>query len=267
MQLPHFSLSRFGAVTVAGKYKEYPLTTLFAYEFEFYTEDYPGGTVTDGEFRPVRKGWYNLFRPGQNQRLVAPYKCYFLNILTQDPELCGFLDNLPESAPLWNMEEVVKLIRKMMATQDKNSFSGRLRLQGHTSQILALLAEHRLPRGTEQRGTFLHRETLMKVDRYIREHPAEDLSLKRLAELSNLDPTYLHKLYTSAYGKTPAQQTLAYRLLAAKLALAEGELPLAEIASRSGFSSQAYFCSKFKQVEGVTPSEYRNRSIRGNKKK
>lgn len=267
MQLPHFSLSRFGVVTVAGRYKEYPLTTLAAYEFEFYTEDYPGGTVTDGEFRPVRKDWYNLFRPGQTQRLVAPYKCYLLNIVTRDPEMCSVLDNLPESAPLWNMETVVKLIRKMMATQDKNSFSGRLRLQGYAGQIIALMAEHRLPQSTEQRGTFLHRETLMKVDRYIREHPAEDLSLKRLAELSNLDPTYLHKLYTSAYGKTPAQQTLAYRILEAKLALAEGELPLAEIASRCGFSSQAYFCSKFKQVEGVTPSEYRNRSIRGNKKK
>ncbi|MBO5317221.1 MAG: helix-turn-helix transcriptional regulator [Oscillospiraceae bacterium] len=257
MQLPHFSLFRFGTVAIAKKNSSYPLDSISAYEFEFYTEDHPGGSIADGKFRPVRKGHYNLFRPGQRQKLVAHYKCYFINIVTQDPQLCDFFDQLPDSAPLWDMDAVVTLIQRMMSTEDKRSLAGRMQLQSCTCQIIALLAKQRLTDDTQQRGPFLHRDTLIKVDRYIREHPGEDLSLKRLAEISNLDPTYLHKLYTSAYGRTPAQQALAHRILAARLALAEGELSVGEIASQCGFSSQAYFCSKFKKVMGKTPSQYR----------
>ena len=91
----------------------------------------------------------------------------------------------------------------------------------------------------------------------MRNHPGEDLSLNRLAQLSNLDPTYFHKLYTKAYGKTPAQQTVNYRIVAAKLALAEGSMSISEVAAQCGFSSQAYFCNKFRQITGKTPTEYR----------
>ena len=257
MQLPHFSLSRFGTVSVEGLQAPYRLNTLTAYEFEFYTEDHPGGSITDGKFRPVRKGWYNLYRPGQKQKLVAPYKCYFLNIATQDPQLCDFFDRLPDFSPLWDLDGIIALIRQMMSTEDKSVLAGLLQLQSCASQIIALLAKQRPADAAQQRGPLRHRDTLIKIDRYIREHPEEDLSLKQLAEISNLDPTYLHKLYTSAYGKTPAQQAFAYRIMAARVALAEGELSIGEIASRCGFSSQAYFCSKFKQVVNMTPTQYR----------
>lgn len=95
------------------------------------------------------------------------------------------------------------------------------------------------------------------ADQYIRDHLSEDLSLNRLAEMSHLDPTYFHKLYTSAYGATPAQRILAFRIAEAKTALMEDSLTLNEIAVRCGFSSHSYFSCKFKQVTGYTPSQYR----------
>lgn len=73
MQLPHFSLSNFGVSHVKNTKKE--ASPIRFYELEFYTEDYPGGTITDGVFRAARKGYYCIYRPGQMQRLVAPYRC------------------------------------------------------------------------------------------------------------------------------------------------------------------------------------------------
>ena len=261
MQFFDFSISRFGAFALTDTGKQYPTGTIYAYEFEFYTEDHPGGSIADGVFRPVRKGYYSLLRPGQTQRLIPPFKGFFLNITTQNPELCDFFDHLPDTAPLWNMETVVNLIRQMMTTEDKASMVGRLQLQACVCQIISLLAQHRLPRHTAHPGALRHQDALIKVDRYIQEHPEEDLSLQRLAQISHLNPTYLHKLYTDAFGRTPAQRVLSRRIYAAKLALSEGILPLNEIAIRYGFSSQAYFCTKFRQVTGLTPTQYRNRSI------
>ncbi len=257
MQLPHFLLFKFGAANVVERLSPRAEGIISAYEFEFYTEDCPGGTLTDGKFRSARKGQYNLYRPGQRQQLVPPYKCYFMNITTQDPELCDFLDRLPESGPIWNLDAVVDLLREMMATQEKSALEGRLWLESCACRILSLLAAQRLACEPQKEGAFLHCKELMEANRYIRGHLTEDISLKKLAQMSNLDPTYFHKLYTSTYGKTPAQHLLAYRITAAKMALAEGELSVSEIAAQCGFSSQSYFSTRFRQATGRTPSQYR----------
>ena len=252
MQLPHFSLSNFGVVQVRDTSKE---MTIRFYELEFYTEDHPGGTVTDGVFRAARKGYYSLYRPGQTQRLVSPYRCYYLNISTQDPVLCDFFDNLPDTGPVWKMDEVILQIDRMRLTEDKNSLSGRLRLQACAARVLSLLSDQPVCR--EEKATFIHREDLQRADRYIREHLAEELPLKKLAQISNLDPTYFHKLYTRIYGKTPAQRILSRRITAAQMALEEGNLSVSEIAQQCGFSSQTYFAAKFREITGRTPTQYR----------
>ena len=180
-----------------------------------------------------------------------------MNVLTRDPELCDFLEQLPTSGVVWDMDAVVSLIRKMVATESKQSISGRFRLQSCVAQILSLLSDQCLNGDPVEEIPIVQRKNLLEVDRYMRNHLGEDLSLSRLAQLSNLDPTYFHKLYTKAYGKTPSQRTLHYRIVAAKLALAEGELTLSEVAAQCGFSSQAYFSTKFREVTGKTPARYR----------
>lgn len=250
MQLPHFSISRFGVTQVKKVGKPYQVRF---YEMEFYTADYPGGTETDGVFRSAKKGYYALYRPGQQQRLIGPYQCYYLNFSTQDPVLCDFFDNLPDYAPVWNMEQIVEQIREMLRTEDKESLSGRLRLEACAAQVLSLLAQHPTAAGSAS----VHREELARADRYIREHYAEELPLKKLAAISNLDPTYFHKLFTRVYGKTPAQRVLSRRITAAQIALEEGNLSVGEIAAACGFSSQTYFACKFREITGKTPTAYR----------
>ena len=124
-------------------------------------------------------------------------------------------------------------------------------------RLIALLARyHHAPKSADH-ALLRHQKTLLAADRYIREHLAEDLSLARLAKLSSLEPTYFHKLFTAAFGVTPANRVLAYRISAAKAGLIEGTLPLVELAAQCGFSSQTYFCYRFRMVTGQTPAQYR----------
>lgn len=210
-------------------------------------------------FRPVRKHYDSLVRPGQHQKLVPPYRCYFINFATTDPELCEFFDSLPDTGPVWDMEAIVALLREMLEVQDRKSLEGRLWVEGCAAKLLSLLTRQMPTDEPTRRGAFRHRDTLRTVDRYIREHPEEDLTLTRLGELSNLEPTYLQKFYTAAYGRTPAQRTMDIRITAARIALMEEDTPVGEIAARLGFSSQAYFTTAFKKLMRVTPGAFRAR--------
>lgn len=269
MHNPIFSVGTFGAFDYSlgrDPEGELPERLISAYEFEFCTEKCPGGLRLDGTFYQSCKSGCFLAKPGQVEVVVKPYRGYYLNILTQDPELCDMLDHLPNFFTLWNMGEVVKLMHQIIATEDKTSLVSRMQIQGMVCKILAILYQYRNNPQDTNSNILQHQKTLLMADKYIREHLSEELSLAVLAKVCNLDPTYFHKLYTAAFGKTPAQRILGFRIAAAKTGLIERKVSLGELASKCGFSSQAYFCYKFKQVTGVTPMQYRSELLSHSKK-
>ena len=260
MNFPQFTVSRFGYydsnVTSigkrAGKYR-----SVLGYELDFFAEDSEGGQALDGTYYPARRGSVVLGKPGQKRAMYPPYKCWFLNIVTQDPELQELFEQLPTESTLWNMDEAVALFQQIEAIEDRTSLEGRLQLQSIVCRLLGFLPQLRTLPDAGRAGAVRHQKTLMAVDRYIREHLSEDLSLEVLAGIANLDPTYFHKLFTSVYGMTPARRVLGYRISAAKTGIIEGNLPLNELAAQCGFSSQSYFCYKFKKYVGSSPTRYR----------
>lgn len=269
MHNPVFYISNFGAFDYSlGKNREgeEPEQVIRSYEFEFYTEDGKGGLRIDGVFYQASRSGCILAKPGQVEVVVKPYRGYFLNIVTQDPELCNMLDHLPNSFTLWNMEEVVKLIQQMLATEDRDGLANRMRLQAFACRILAILYHYCNNPQNSGSNVLQHQQTLLMADKYIRDHLSEELSLAVLAKRCNLDPTYFHKLYTAAFGKTPAQRILGFRIAAAKTGLIESKVSLEELSSKCGFSSQTYFCYKFKQSTGMTPLQYRSQMLRDSKK-
>ena len=123
---------------------------------------------------------------------------------------------------------------------------------------------HRLwyvTRDVRSERAFLHQKALLLAEQYIREHLAEPLTLEFLAAMCNLSPNYFHSIFTDFFHKTPAQFILDLRITAAKTGLLTGEYSLAELAADCGFSSQSYFCYKFKQVTGESPLQYRKKNL------
>ena len=269
MENPQFNILRFGPFEYKQLRKDQKKDRerlIVAYEFEFYTDDCSGGLRHGEQFYPARRGGCTLFKPGQTQSTVFPYKGYFLNLTTSDPELCEFLNNLPQFFVLWEISEVVNLVKQMVAVEDRDSLSGRLELQSCVCKILAVLHPYRKVPKDVGSSTLQHQKKLLFVDKYIRNHLCEELTLGVLAAQCNLDPTYFHKLFTAAFGKTPSQRILDYRIAVAKNGLLENKVSLSELATRCGFSSQTYFCYKFKQVTGKTPLQYRSEVLSYTKK-
>ena len=100
-------------------------------------------------------------------------------------------------------------------------------------------------------------ETFLDIYAYIAEHCSEKLTLEGVAAHSGYSKYHFSRIFKEYTGMSFYDYYLRQRLLLCRQLLNEINLPITEVASRSGFSSLATFNRVFKQYEGVTPSQYR----------
>ncbi|WP_109476665.1 AraC family transcriptional regulator [Paraburkholderia sp. C35] len=98
---------------------------------------------------------------------------------------------------------------------------------------------------------------LARVLDHIYDHLDEPLDIDRLAGIACLSPYHWHRIYQAMYGETVATTVRRLRLHRAAGFLANGEMPIAEIAERSGYSSLQSFTRTFSAVFGMPPAQYR----------
>lgn len=92
---------------------------------------------------------------------------------------------------------------------------------------------------------------------YIDAHYAEDLSLETMANRISFSKFHFSRLFKQ-YTDLTFNEYLNYRRLkAAEDLLANPNLPIIEVALRSGYASISTFNRLFKQAKHCTPSEYR----------
>jgi AraC family transcriptional regulator len=113
---------------------------------------------------------------------------------------------------------------------------------------------------TSRRGALDVRRLERVVD-YIEANIDGDLALADLAEVACLSRYHFARAFREATGRPPHRYISERRLDHARRHLRENELSLAEISLACRFSSQATFTRAFQRQVGVTPGEFRRRSI------
>jgi LacI family transcriptional regulator len=93
--------------------------------------------------------------------------------------------------------------------------------------------------------------------RYIREHACEGISVNDVLAAVPLSRSVLERRFTRILGHTPKEEISRVRLRRIKQLLAETDLPLARIATMTGFEHPEYLNVMFKSKTGDTPGEYR----------
>ena len=104
------------------------------------------------------------------------------------------------------------------------------------------------------------KDVLDKIEDYIGEHYAENLSLKGLGEIFFINNVYLGQVFKKRFGTTFKEHLNQIRMEKAKELLTGTKLRIYVIAEQVGFGNVDYFISKFVQTEGVTPNQYRMRN-------
>jgi AraC family transcriptional regulator len=104
----------------------------------------------------------------------------------------------------------------------------------------------------------LPRRKLRTVIEYIMENLGGSPTLEQMAAVVHLSPYHFARQFKASTGLPPYQYVIARRVERAQdLLRADGELGLAEVALRVGFSDQSHFSSHFKRIVGVTPRQFR----------
>jgi LacI family transcriptional regulator len=92
--------------------------------------------------------------------------------------------------------------------------------------------------------------------RHIRQHAPEGLSVKQMLDAVAVNRRTLERRFVSVLGYTPLEEIHRVRLQRAKTLL-QTDLPIYEVAVRSGFTTPEYMATSFLRATGVTPTAYR----------
>ena len=94
---------------------------------------------------------------------------------------------------------------------------------------------------------------------YINCHYDQNLNRSQLAALMGFNTSYFSRLFQQQIGRSFSKHLMRVRIDKAKMYLLSTDATLNEIARKVGYTDGLYLSRKFKQIVGVSPSEYRHR--------
>lgn len=99
--------------------------------------------------------------------------------------------------------------------------------------------------------------TIRRAINYIREHYMESLSLEDVARHLEITPEYLSTLFNKEVGINFISFLKEFRISHAKRLLQGSDMKIYEVAEAVGYHDPKYFMRVFKEVQGVSPGEFR----------
>ena len=98
---------------------------------------------------------------------------------------------------------------------------------------------------------------IREIKKYIEVNYMEEISLGPLAELVDMNASYLSSVFKKETGMTYSEYLILCRVKQASRLLVETNLSIGEIAHQSGYQDARYFSKQFSKQVGLKPSEYR----------
>ncbi|MDB5052486.1 MAG: response regulator [Bacilli bacterium] len=100
-----------------------------------------------------------------------------------------------------------------------------------------------------------------QVVQFIQDHYHEKISLNRAADHVYLNASYLSIQFKKEVGKNFIEYLKEFRMEKAKELLKRSDLKVYQISEKVGYQKQQYFTDSFKEFTGMTPMEYKQKTI------
>ncbi|ALB45148.1 response regulator transcription factor [Clostridium beijerinckii] len=98
------------------------------------------------------------------------------------------------------------------------------------------------------------------VTEYIKSNYHETIDLAALASHFGFSISYLTKIFTKYMNMSPSKFIKEYRINISKQLLRNVSLPVSTVSEKVGYPDQFHFSKTFKQITGMSPSDYRDQS-------
>lgn len=154
-------------------------------------------------------------------------------------------------------EHFIQQHQSIFQTAASDDHTRDMKLNSELAFLLALLmAESWNP---EQMDGKRKKSSMFSVKQYLDEHYNEKIVLDELAERFYINKYYLTRIFKEQYGSSIHAYLRQVRITKAKQMLRFTSEKVETIGRKCGIGEANYFCRIFKKVEGVTPSEYRDK--------
>ena len=222
--------------------------------------------MLDGKKVPVYPGTVILFDPGT-------YICYGRELPGYNDDWIHFASDEEENA-FWNTLSLPH--NRPVTPMDFPRLSRFIHLltlefrvpTSHSSAILDSLMhsllytlDSQIPK-LENCGIEHHYYSdFSRLRASIYNNPAEDWSSERIAGSLNLSVSYFQHLYKQFFCSSCRHDVIQARLEQAKFYLKTSSMSIRNLAEFCGYGNELHFMRQFKKFEGMTPSEFRSRSM------
>jgi AraC family transcriptional regulator len=98
---------------------------------------------------------------------------------------------------------------------------------------------------------------LRRIKELVRAKMEDDLSLEDMAQSVGLSTAHFARMFRKSTGETPHQFVLRQRLERAKAMLRAPDARVLDVAVACGFKTQQHFAQVFRDLWGVSPTDYR----------
>ncbi len=137
-----------------------------------------------------------------------------------------------------------------------NDYIRDMRLNEKLASLLTLLMAESWQNKEETRKA-QSKQSVMPVKAYLDQHYSEKISLDDLASRFYISKNYLSRVFKEQFGMSVKDYLQVVRITHAKQLLRTTDKTAEEIGIECGFGALYYFSRVFKDIEGVSPTGYR----------
>ncbi|WP_088105622.1 AraC family transcriptional regulator [Halalkalibacter urbisdiaboli] len=158
---------------------------------------------------------------------------------------------------LKDANEIYHTLKHLVLELDKKEDEKDVMVQLHLTQLFIQITRIMIEekeRKNKQQQTNVY---IKKVIEYLHHHYDCELRMQVIAEVVNLHPGYLHRIFKKQMGVTVMEYLTGLRIEKAKMLLADTDIPIIDVSSFVGINSRQYFSLLFKKYTLQSPLAYR----------
>lgn len=157
------------------------------------------------------------------------------------------------------MKRILSTLEAVYQENFHKRFAWQLTIKGYMCNIFADILNNT---SYAARPTATETEKMKRI-RLLLSHIAQNymhpVSLSDLAALTGLSNAECSRFSNSQMNQTPFAYLNQYRIERSCELLVNTDIPISEIALRTGFNSFSYYSKRFRELMHCTPSEYREK--------
>lgn len=157
-----------------------------------------------------------------------------------------------------NIAAFAEVHKSLFNLASSDDYIRDMRINSGLNELLVLLMNESW-HPAECSDTALKKQNLDPIRDYLDAHYTEKVSLDVLADQFFISKFYLTRVFKEQYGVSINTYVQNLRITKAKQMLRFTDKKLEDIGYQCGLGAPHYFSRIFKQVEGVTPSEFREK--------